>query len=144
MKMVLGAALSVAMAGAALAADLPSSNYYAPQPAVVLPSWAGPYIGATIGYEWGHVSNNPTEPAGLTGGVEGGFNWQHGNFVYGGEADVNLSGAQDTFAPWQFSNTWFGTARGRAGIAFGNVLVFGTAGLAYGNLIANTGSVSVR
>ena len=83
-------------------------------------------------------SNNPTRPSGVAGGLEAGFNWQHGNFVYGGEADIQLSGAEDTFAPWQFSNPWFGTVRGRAGVAIGNVLVFGTAGLAYGSLTANT------
>ena len=72
------------------------------------------------------------------GGVEAGFNWQHGNFVYGVEGDINLSAAEDTFAPWQFSNPWFGTVRGRAGLALGNVLVYGTAGLAYGGLTADT------
>ena len=66
------------------------------------------------------------------------FNWQHGAFVYGAEADFSLSGAEDTFAPWQFSNPWFGTVRGRAGVAINNVLVYGTAGLAYGELTADT------
>jgi len=42
------------------------------------------------------------------------------------------------FAPWQFSNPWFGTLRGRAGVAVGNVLIFGTAGLAYGSLTGDT------
>jgi len=139
MRAVLGAALAVAMTGAAFAADLPASNYYYTAPAPLAAySWAGPYLGASLGYEWGEVSNNPTHPTGAAGGVEGGFNWQRGNFVYGGEADFNLSGAEDTFAPWQFSNPWFGTVRGRAGVAIGNVLVFGTAGIAYGSLEAQT------
>ena len=81
----------------------------------------------------------------MAGGLEAGFNWQHGNFVYGAETDINLSGADDTFAPWQFSNPWFGTVRGRAGVAVGNVLIFGTAGLAYGSLTADTaGNLSER
>ena len=42
------------------------------------------------------------------------------------------------FAPWQFSNPWFGTVRGRAGVAINNVLLFGTAGLAYGELTGTT------
>ena len=33
---------------------------------------------------------------------------------------------------FQFSNPWFGTLRGRAGIAFNAVLLYVTAGLAYG------------
>jgi hypothetical protein len=53
-------------------------------------------------------------------------------------SDINLSAAEDTFAPWQFSNPWFGTARGRAGVAINNVLIFGTAGLAYGELTGIT------
>jgi outer membrane immunogenic protein len=138
MRTVLGAALSLAMTSVAIAADLPVSNYYTTQAPLSAYSWAGPYLGGTVGYEWGEVSNNPTRPSGLAGGVEAGFNWQHGNFVYGGEADFQFSGADDTFAPWQFSNPWFGTLRGRAGVAIGNVLVYGTAGLAYGGLTADT------
>jgi outer membrane immunogenic protein len=135
---ILGAALSLAVTGAAMAADFPASPYYtAPAPYSAY-GWAGPYLGATLGYEWGQVSNNPTQPSGVTGGIEGGFNWQHGNFVYGAETDINLSAAEDTFAPWQFSNPWFGTLRGRAGVAVGNVLIFGTAGLAYGSLTGDT------
>jgi outer membrane immunogenic protein len=138
MKTVLSAALAVAMTSAAVAADLPASSYYTAPQAYPVFSWAGPYVGGMLGYEWGKVSNNPTRPSGLAGGLEAGINWQHGNFVYGGEADIDLSGADDTLAPWQFTNPWFGTVRGRAGVAINNVLIYGTAGLAYGELTANT------
>jgi len=138
MRTVLGAVLSLSLASAAVAADFPASNYYTTPAPLSAYGWAGPYLGATLGYEWGSVSNNPTKPSGLSGGVEGGFNWQHGNFVYGAEADFQFSGAQDTFAPWQFTNPWFGTLRGRAGVAINNVLLYGTAGLAYGELTADT------
>ena len=90
---------------------------------------------ATNGATWTTI--RPARPA-WPAVFEAGFNWQRGNFVYGGEADINLSGADDTFAPWQFSNPWFGTLRGRAGVAINNVLIFGTAGLAYGGLTADT------
>ena len=126
------------MAGAAVAADLPAAPYYTAPASYSAYSWAGPYVGGTLGYEWGNVSNNPTHPSGVAGGLDAGFNWQHGAFVYGAEADFSLSGAEDTFAPWQFSNPWFGTVRGRAGVAINNVLVYGTAGLAYGELTADT------
>ena len=53
-------------------------------------------------------------------------------------ADIQLSGAEDTFAPWKFSNPWFGTVRGRAGFAMSNILLYGTAGLAYGSLRAQS------
>jgi outer membrane immunogenic protein len=138
MRTILGAVLSVAMAGAALAADLPAGNYYTAPATLGAYSWAGPYLGANLGYEWGAVSNNPTKPSGLAGGIEAGYNWQFGQFVTGVEGDLNVSGAEDTFAPWQFSNPWFGTLRGRAGVAIGNTLLFGTAGLAYGELTAQS------
>ena len=41
---------------------------------------------------------------------------------------MQLSGADDTFAPWKFSNPWFGTLRARAGVAMSNVLFYGTVG----------------
>jgi len=133
------AALAIAVPAPASAADLtPNYRYYtAPAPYYAF-SWAGPYIGATAGYEWGNVGNNPTRPSGFTGGVEAGWSWQNGSFVYGGETDFNLSGTKDTFAPWQFFNPWFGTVRGRAGLAINNALLFGTAGLGYGELTAHT------
>ena len=42
------------------------------------------------------------------------------------------------FAGWKFSNPWFGTLRGRAGIAYNNILFYGTLGLAYGGLKAES------
>jgi len=121
----------------AAAAEL-TPNYYGSSTPYFALSWAGPYVGATLGYEWGSIDNNPTRPKGVAGGFETGFNWQNGNFAYGGEADISFSDAGDTFAPWQFSNPWFGTVRGRAGVAINNVLLFGTAGLAYGELTGMT------
>jgi outer membrane immunogenic protein len=132
MRIVVGAALSLAMTSVAFAADFYTTR------APLQGSWAGPYLGGTLGYEWGTIDNNPTKPSGVAGGVEAGYNWQNGNFVFGAETDFNLSGAVDTFSPWQFSNPWFGTVRGRGGVTIGNVLVYGTAGLGYGSLTATT------
>jgi outer membrane immunogenic protein len=105
-------------------------------------SWAGPYLGANLGYDWGSVANNPTRPSGFQGGVQAGYNWQTGGFVWGVEGDLEVNGANDTFAPWKFSNPWFGTARGRAGYAFSNVLFYGTGGLAFGQLQGETFGLS--
>jgi len=101
-------------------------------------SWAGPYIGGNVGYAWGSVDNNWTKPSGFVGGVQAGYNWQQGHWVFGLEGDIQATGANDTFAPWKFSNPWFGTVRGRGGYAFNNILVYGTVGLAFGELRANT------
>ncbi len=50
----------------------------------------------------------------------------------------NLSGADDTISPFEFSNPWFGTLRARGGVALNNVLLYGTGGLAYGDLRADS------
>jgi outer membrane immunogenic protein len=142
-RLVLGAlALTAAVwASPVRAADL----HYAPRPAYTVNqplnsfSWAGPYLGGNLGYDWGSVSNNPTKPSGFAGGAQAGYNWHNGGpWVFGIEGDLEVTGANDTFAPWKFSNPWFGTLRGRAGYAFSNVLFYGTAGLAFGELRAQT------
>jgi outer membrane immunogenic protein len=105
-------------------------------------SWAGPYIGGNLGYAWGSVDNNLTKPSGFAGGVQAGYNWQSGPWVFGVEGDLQVTGADDTFAPWKFSNPWFGTVRGRAGYAFNNIYLYGTGGLAFGELRAETYGLS--
>ena len=105
-------------------------------------SWAGPYLGGNLGYAWGSVANNPTKPSGFSGGVQAGYNWQNGPWVFGVEGDIQVTGAEQTFAPWKFSNPWFGTVRGRVGYALNHVLFYGTGGLAFGELRAETLGVS--
>ena len=145
-KILFGAIALVAAfsAAPASAADLSrNSTPYMTAPTNYGPyRWTGPYVGANLGYEWGTVTHLPGNPSGFAGGVQGGYNWQNGQFVYGVETDLQLSGADDTFAPFKFSNTWFGTARGRGGIAFSNVLLYLTAGLAYGGGKLETGGLS--
>jgi outer membrane immunogenic protein len=136
----LGAPLALAgWVASAHAADLytPRQAYTVNQPLNAY-SWAGPYLGGNLGYDWGSVSNNPTKPSGFVGGAQGGYNWQSGRWVFGVEGDLEVTGADDTFAPWKFSNPWFGTVRGRGGYTFSNVLFFGTAGLAFGELRGQT------
>ena len=76
------------------------------------------------------------------GGAQAGYNFQSGPWVFGIEGDLQATGASDTFAPWKFSNPWFGTVRGRGGYAFNNIFFYGTAGLAFGELIGQTFGVS--
>lgn len=120
--------------GAATAADLNGGYYKAPYAPPPPYSWVGPYIGANLGFQWGEITGNPTEPTGIAGGLQAGYNWQMGQFVYGAEADIQASGADDTFAPWKFSNPWFGTLRARGGVAMNNILLYVTGGFAYGKV----------
>jgi outer membrane immunogenic protein len=145
-RIVLGAVALAALGWtvSAQAADLPYGSrapYTVNQPLNVY-SWAGPYLGANLGYAWGSVDNNVTKPSGFAGGVQGGYNWQSGPLVFGVEGDLQATGADDTFAPWKFSNPWFGTVRGRIGYAFNNILFYGTGGLAFGELRGETFGLS--
>lgn len=105
-------------------------------------SWAGLYIGGNLGYGFGSVSNSGAKPDGVTGGIQGGYNWQFNQFVVGVEGDLQGSGASDTFAGWKFQNPWFGSLRGRVGYAMNNILFYGTGGLAFGELNASAFGVT--
>ena len=101
-RIVLGAVALIAAGWTAStqAADL---SYGSPAPYTVnqplnMYSWAGPYLGANLGYGWGSVDNNPTNPSGFVGGVQAGYNWQSGAMVFGLEGDIQASAAADTFA----------------------------------------------
>lgn len=128
----LAAALAAIAVGATQAADLYGGGPYAAQVAIPIKNWAGPYVGANIGYQLGRTSIFNIEPNGIVGGVQGGYLWQFGQFVVGGEVDFELSGAEETFAAYKFSNPWFGTARARLGYAMNNILFYGTGGVAFG------------
>src|SRR6204780_4621350 len=140
----MAALIAEGSARSAQAADLPYGSrppYTCTQPLNAY-SGAGPYLGGNLGYDWGSVDNNPTKPSGFEGGVQAGYNWQNGPWGFGVEGDLQANGAADTFAPWQFSNPWFGTVRGRLGYAVNNILFYGTGGLAFGELRADTFGLS--
>ena len=86
------------------------------------------------------------EPKGWFGGGQIGYNWQVSNFVLGFETDLqgaDIKSSQGSTLPYIVApNTisiaagskidWFGTARGRVGLAFDRWMIYGTGGLAYG------------
>ena len=96
---------AVAAATALAASPAISADLYDPvapvAPEVYGPtvfSWAGPYVGAQIGYGWGEVSGQikgsrrGIDTDGVIGGLYGGYNAQlTPNFVLGGEADISWS-----------------------------------------------------
>lgn len=139
MKMLFRAIMAAAAAAAAFTTTpAAAADFYGKAPAFAAApfngyNWNGAYVGLNLGYQFGKVTNwGTTEPNGIAGGGQIGYNWQYGQFVFGAEADIQGSAASDTFAAWKFSNPWFGTIRGRAGYAMNNVLVYATGGLAYG------------
>lgn len=144
-------------AQAAMAADsLPTFN------------WTGPYAGIHIGYGLGNgdtsfsalnanfgdlaPSKLSPNPNGVVGGLQAGYNYQTGCFVFGIEADFSGSGMSGNKTASPVINNagdalpgtsltasegvnWFGTLRPRVGYTvIPSVLVYGTGGLAYGNV----------
>jgi outer membrane immunogenic protein len=85
------------------------------------------------------------DKVGFVFGGQIGYNWQYDAFVFGVEADIqaaDIGGSTVTtvrpevlgFTPRRRSNDvdWFGTVRGRAGVAFDRILIYATGGFAYG------------
>jgi outer membrane immunogenic protein len=85
-------------------------------------------------YEHGADYIVPSFGAGL--GVNAGFNWQDGSFVYGLIADVALYSNDESDVAVNdrqidSSLNWMGSVRGRAGVATGLGHMFATAGVAF-------------
>jgi opacity protein-like surface antigen len=121
----------------------------APMPAPV--SWGGFYVGGFLGADygqarWGIPGFGSVDPhgAGILGGVQGGYNWQVGSWVYGIEGDwgaTNFKGAQGC-SPLglgiAFFNTtcnasadWIATLTGRVGMTWNRALLYVKGGVAW-------------
>lgn len=149
-RYVIAATLAAGVLGASMysaqAADMSYRSYANAPYTVNQPlngySWAGPYLGGNIGYQWGSIGNSGAKPSGIAGGLTAGYNWQSGSIVFGGETDIQLSGSDDRFASYKFANPWFGTIRGRVGYAMNNILIYATGGFAYGKVRGEYGASS--
>lgn len=137
-------------------------------------SWTGFYAGLHIGYGWRdddiHSELVPDvgiflDPArqsndsdGITGGVQFGYNWQYGRFVFGAEADFSGAGIEGEsrpdviFQPFDLTGTqtfsheidWFGTARLRAGFTpVPRLMIYGTGGFAFAHIDQLAGVVNI-
>ncbi|RYE35240.1 MAG: porin family protein [Hyphomicrobiales bacterium] len=136
------AALGLVAAGAASAADLPSRKGPIAAPVYMAPafSWTGFYVGGNAGYGWGNVNANGFANVGdldgFVGGGQVGYNYQMGQFVLGLEAD--LQGADlssgNNLGLVNVKTEYFGTVRGRVGVAFDRFMPYVTGGWAYGNV----------
>jgi outer membrane immunogenic protein len=159
-RLFITAMLSIAVAGTALAADLPQPPQvqapvaYIPTVAPVY-NWGGIYVGINGGWGWGQsswtvgpagaftpaVTGSTSDTGGLVGGTVG-ANFQADAFVFGVEGDWDYSGINtgttgavcSTFGTCQTGNNWLATARARVGYAADRVLFFGTAGGAFANM----------
>lgn len=132
------AALSlVALLGAipAYAADVveqPPEPPAAPMETPPINTWSGPYAGVSLGYGFAGKTSTDTgdfDTDGFTGGVFGGYNFQSGMFVYGGEADIGYSHFTGDNGITEAETGFEGSLRARMGVAVTNdILLYGTAG----------------
>jgi outer membrane immunogenic protein len=120
-------------------------------------NWSGIYGGLNGGYGWGSpgnivLTNTPgtsvttsgLNPTGAFGGGQIGINWQSGALVFGLETDLDASGIGDSFSriidgagdnlAAHRNIDLFGSVRGRLGIAWDRLLIYGAAGLAYADV----------
>jgi outer membrane immunogenic protein len=162
-KVLIGFAMITGAAVSAQAADMAVQAPLYKAPPILAYNWTGFYAGINAGGSIGRnltrtsasagglvILNESSHlsPAGAIGGGQVGYNWQFPGFfnlVLGVEADIQASGQSDSFTcrlnclPGSSLRLdqeldWFGTVRGRAGIATGPVLSYVTAGYAYGHL----------
>jgi outer membrane immunogenic protein len=129
--------ISVAVASlagaAANAADLPVKAPSAqPAPAFLPFTWTGAYAGANGGYGW--TTSGGVDATGGFGGGQIGYNFQTGNLVLGIEGDLAGADVSQTIPGFglpfttTFTNDALASLRGRAGVAYGSWLFYGTAG----------------
>ena len=99
-------------------------------------------------------SNSASASSWLAGG-HAGYNWQRGPVVFGFETDLqgthlnssmngglsynpSLAPPPGSFATTSSLIDWYGTFRGRLGLAYGSWLFYGTGGFAYGGVNLNS------
>ena len=158
-KYLLATALVGLGSAPTLAADLAARPYTKAPALAAVYDWTGFYIGVNAGVGIGRDRfqhdllapdlpiRSMSSPQGGFGGGQIGYNWQTGSvfgpIVFGVEADIQGAGLSDdrtsfvTGRPhdaYSQKLDWFGTARGRIGIANGPVLSYVTAGYAFANV----------
>jgi len=144
-----GAIAATALAGTALAADLPRRTAAAaPAPAYKTFNWTGVYAGLNAGYAFGKTTKSASSTVGdingVTYGATAGYNHQIDNIVVGVEGDLAKAGIDGSTSSNSAKITSLGTVRARAGVAVDRALVYGTAGYAGGNMKVTSGTSSTK
>jgi outer membrane immunogenic protein len=142
------AALALGTASAS-AADLAARPYVkAPAPIAAVYNWTGFYVGGHVGWgeakqDWFLIQNAVGfgfSKDGVIAGGYAGYNWQLGsNFVLGAEFEGSWSDLQQGNVPCTIAQAaicrndvnWLGSVRGRAGVAFNQVLFYAAGGWAF-------------
>ena len=134
-----GIAAAGLLSGSALASDLPTKAPVYKAPIVAPPyNWSGFYVGANFGGGWSNGSLNiPGNNlyGGLSefiGGVQAGYNFQAGHFLFGVEGEFDGAGFSHPVLPTPtlgfVDQHWIGTVAGRIGLVNDRWLVFAKLG----------------
>lgn len=133
------------------------------QPGIYVPSyfsWAGAYVGGSIGYGYGTTnvtadaatgfsgaySSMELRPYGWLGGLDAGYLWQSDTFIFGIESDLGYLGIDrkkyrsDGFSEASYS--WYGTATARVGYSDSRWMIYGKGGLALASIKNEAGSAT--
>ena len=150
-----GIAAAGLLSGSALASDLPIKAPVYEAPIAAPPyNWSGFYVGANFGGAWTSGSLNiPNNNfyGGLTefiGGVQAGYNFQAGHFLFGVEGDFDGASfghpALPTPTLGSVSQNWIGTIAGRVGLVADRWLVYAKlgGGWVHSNAVLNFPGVS--
>ncbi|PTQ75255.1 outer membrane protein [Celeribacter persicus] len=136
---------ALALAAFALTAPAFAGGYSEPvveqpviTPAPVMPvsgtDWTGGYVGATLGYGWGSDALDDADD--MTYGVYGGYDYDFGDFVLGGELEYNATELENDTSDLDDLTR----LKLRAGYDMGPALVYGVVGAAYANADINGSS----
>jgi outer membrane immunogenic protein len=141
-----GAVAATALAGTALAADLPRRTAAAaPAPVYKAFNWTGAYAGVNAGYDFGKMTKSDSAVGNIDGysfGGTVGYNQQIDQFVVGVEGDLATANVKGSTGANSAKISSLGTVRARAGVAVDRALVYGTAGYAGGNTKVTTAAGS--
>jgi len=126
-KLVLAAVAFAALSGSAMAADLYVPPAAAPAAAAPATNWDGPYVGATIGYDW----YQPTVVGnGFTAGGQIGYNFHIADpIVLGIQGNIDYANFQNS----PLNSGVEGAITGRVGYDADSFLPYVEAGVAFLN-----------
>ncbi|MDR5012105.1 MULTISPECIES: outer membrane protein [Agrobacterium] len=130
LRLLAFAALALSSAAPVLGADLVYEQPSPPSEQQVSSAydWSGFYLGAQGGYSWNQATifgSDVDLDSGSAGG-HAGYNFQHGNIVFGIENDFNYNFEKSSDANVE----WDASSRGRVGYAWDRTLFFATGGVA--------------
>jgi len=125
-----------------------TERYSSKEVAPVVPEcdWSGFYMGLNIGVAalqadildkdyWNNGATATLEDTNFAGGLQAGYNWQKGSFVFGLEADAEYVNTEKSFVysdeeRYKGKLDFQGSLRARGGVAVDQALIYATAGVA--------------